>query len=341
MRSETIALAMKSPTRPASASVASPRLPRSSALAKTFLLGMSTLLFHNAMAETPAFSWQQTDTSLALCNDGKIVWRLVFDAKQPKSYFHPLATLDGEVLTGFEPADHRWHRGLWWSWKFINGLNYWEEDEKTRQSEGVNELTAATVKPGENFTAQAELRFSYHPPEKPPVMTEVRKLSIARPDAEGRYWIDWTSEFTVGDGPVKLERTPPLHQEGGASYGGYAGLGLRFPPGTKGWSFRNSEGKNTAAAGNGQPARWTDLSGPAAGIAIFDHPANFRHPSPWYLYDSPSLLYYSPAFLFNETIELAAKQRLKFTYRVLVHSRPMTAEQLENEWRTYSGPTKP
>ena len=82
MQSETIALAMKSPTRPASASVASPRLPRSSALAKTFLLGMSTLLFHNAMAETPAFSWQQTDTSLALRNDGKIVWRLVFDAKQ-------------------------------------------------------------------------------------------------------------------------------------------------------------------------------------------------------------------------------------------------------------------
>ena len=57
-------------------------------------------------AEGPALSWVRTDTSLALCNGDKTVWRLVFDPKQPKSYFHPLATVDGEVLTAFEPADH-------------------------------------------------------------------------------------------------------------------------------------------------------------------------------------------------------------------------------------------
>jgi len=80
-------------------------------------------------AAAPAgFSWSRTDTSLALRHNDRSVWRLVFDPAKPKSWFHPLSTVDGEVLTAFEPADHPWHRGLWWSWKLINGINYWEED---------------------------------------------------------------------------------------------------------------------------------------------------------------------------------------------------------------------
>ena len=302
------------------------------------------LAAHNVLgadAEGPTLSWVQTDTSLALCNGDKTVWRLVFDAQQPKSYFHPLATVDGQVLTAFEPADHPWHRGLWWSWKFINGLNYWEEDPTTHASEGVNELTRATVEPGNDFSARAELRFSYHPPGQPAVMTELRHLSIGRPNAAGQYTIDWTSEFTAGDAPVKLDRTLPPNQPGGVSYGGYAGLSLRFPPGLTGWNFRTSEGATRGATGNGKSARWVDLSGAKAGITVFDHPANIRQPSPWYLFESPQLLFYSPAVLFNEPLELAARQTVKFTYRVVVHSNPMTAEQIENDWRLFAAPAKP
>lgn len=292
-------------------------------------------------AETPALSWLQTDTSLALCNGDKTVWRLVFDAKQPKSYFHPLATVDGEALTAFEPADHPWHRGLWWSWKYINGLNYWEENPKTHASEGVNELTRATVEPGKDFSARAELRFSYHPPDQASVMTEVRHLSIGRPDVAGQYTIDWTSEFTAGDTPVKLDRTLPPHQPKGVSYGGYAGLSLRCPVGLKGWSFRTSEGANSSATGHGKPARWADLSGPTAGITIFDHPGNIRHPSPWYLTDGPQMYYFCPAVLFNDPLEMAAGKTLKLSYRVVVHSKPVNAGQIETEWRAFSTPAKP
>ena len=307
----------------------------------TALLGLAAGNALGADAEGPTLSWVQTDTSLALCNRGKTVWRLVFDAKQPKSYFHPLATLDGEVLTAFEPEDHPWHRGLWWSWKFINGLNYWEEDPITHASEGVNELTRAKVMPEGDFTARAELSFSYHPPGQPAVMTEQRHLSIGRPNAAGQYTIDWTSEFTVGDAPVKLDRTPPPHQAGGASYGGYAGLSLRFPPGLTGWNFRTREGITSAAEGNGKSAHWTDLSGPTAGITVFDHPGNIRHPSPWYLHDGPQLLYFSPAVLFNEPLELAAKQTLKLSYRVVIHSKPTSPQQIEDEWRVFAAPAKP
>ena len=75
-----------------------------------------------------AFAWNQTETSLELSHGDKTVWRLIYDKTQNKSYFHPLATVDGTVLTALRPADHVWHYGVWFSWKFIDGLNYWEED---------------------------------------------------------------------------------------------------------------------------------------------------------------------------------------------------------------------
>jgi type 1 glutamine amidotransferase len=292
-------------------------------------------------AEAAAFRWQQTGTSLALCKGGKTVWRLVADPKEPKSYFHPLATPDGEVLTASEPADHPWHHGLWWSWKFINGLNYWEEDPKTRQSEGATELTGATFTPGDDFSARAELSFSYHPPGQAPVMTELRKLSITRPDAEGRYLIDWTSEFTAGNAPVTLGRTPLPHEEDGKPYGGYAGLSLRLVSQPDGWSVRASSGQTNAADIHGRNARWVDFSSPGAGIAIFDHPETPRHPSPWYVHDRPPMSFFSPAVLFNEPLVLAAGQSLKLRYQVLIHSKPGTVEQIEASFRAFAAPVNP
>src|SRR5439155_21915742 len=56
------------------------------------------------------------------------LWRYVYGSK-PKPYFHPVCTPAGHCLTLFEPHDHLWHRGLWYTIKFINGENFWEERE--------------------------------------------------------------------------------------------------------------------------------------------------------------------------------------------------------------------
>jgi len=291
-----------------------------------------------ALAENRALAWKQDETSIALNNGEKTVWKLVADAKQPKTHFHPLATVDGETLTVFEPADHPWHRGLWFSWKFVNGLNYWEEDRAKKTSEGVTELTAFTIKTADDFSAKAELSFSYHPPGQPAVMTELRKLAIAKPDADGRYRIDWTSEFTAGNAPVTLGRTPLPHEENGKPYGGYAGLSLRLALQPDGWSVLTSKGKTSAAASHGQTARWLDFSSPKGGIAILDHPANPRHPSPWYVHDSKPMSFYSPSVLFNEALVLAAGQSLKLSYRILIHSKPISAEEIETDFRNFTKP---
>jgi hypothetical protein len=289
-------------------------------------------------ADGRAFAWEKDATRISLRKHDKTVWSLVFDASQPKSYFHPLASVDGETLTAFEPADHPWHRGLWWSWKFINGLNYWEEDRTTKKNEGVTELNGAKVETTEDFSAHAELSFSYHPPGQAAVMTELRKLTITQPDEDGRYRIDWTSEFKAGNAPVTLGRTPLPHEENGKPYGGYAGLSLRLPLQPNGWTVRTSEGKNSAAASHGQAARWLDFSSPGGGIAIIDHPANPRHPSPWYVHDSKPMSFYSPSVLFNKALVLDAGKSLKLSYRILIHSKPISAEDIENDFKNFTKP---
>src|SRR5688500_1768061 len=54
-------------------------------------------------------------------------WRYVHE-DAPKPYVHPLTTPLGTLLTRVSPADHPWHRGLWFAIKFVDGDNFWEED---------------------------------------------------------------------------------------------------------------------------------------------------------------------------------------------------------------------
>jgi hypothetical protein len=305
-----------------------------------FVLAAGVLALTGVLAagEPPvgrALVWEKTETSLALTNHGKVVWQFVHDPEKPKSYFHPLATIDGRVMTAFEPDDHRWHRGLWWSWKYINGVNYWEENPGTGKSDGLTVVTKADVMPAEDFSAKAQLDLSYQLPGQPVLLTEKRNLHIDAPDAEGTYAIDWSSTFTAADTLVKLDRTLPPHL-GGPGYGGYAGLSLRLAKGLEGFQFRTPDGETTPAATHGKPARWVEAGDGQSGIAILDHPANPRHAPPWYLHSSKAMLFFSPSPLFNEPLEIAPGKSLSFRYRIIVRSGKPAPERLEGEWKNFS-----
>lgn len=310
---------------------------------RSLVVSLAAMLGGFAAAEPPVGSrtlaWEKGETSLALANQGKVVWRLVFDPAQPKSYFHPLASIDGHVLTAFEPADHRWHRGLWWSWKFINGVNYWEEDPKTGKSAGLTKLVGSEVEAAEDFSAKVRLDFAYQLPGQAPLLTEKRHLHIHAPDDDGTYVIDWNSIFTAADALVKLDRTLPAHL-GGVGYGGYAGLSLRLAQGLEGYTFRNADGETTAAASHGKNARWMEMAGADSGIAILDHPGNPRHAPPWYLHSSKTMTFFSPTPLFNEPLEIAPGKSISMAYRVIVHSVRLTPDKIEAQWKAYT-PAQP
>ncbi len=281
-----------------------------------------------ADAEAP-LKWQQTDTSLALRRGDLVLWQLNFKKEEGKPYFHPLNLADGTTLTALRPADHVWHRGLWWSWKYINRVNYWEEDKKTGLSEGRTSLVSVKTEPRDNFSARIEMALNYHLPDKPPLMTEKRVLEVSAPDATSNYFIDWLATFTAGDEDLVLERTPPKNFSGG-----YAGLSCRMAKEVKGWTYTSSEGITGSKENYGKRARWLDYSN-GGGITIFDHPSNLRHPTTWYPNEMP---FFSPALLFAEPYTLGAGKTLTLRYRVLVHSAPMNKEAMEKVWKSFAGP---
>jgi len=303
----------------------------------------------DAAASKSRYDWRQTDSSLALrqespglLNRGRVVWQFNFDRKQPKPYFHPVCLTDGTELTWHRPPDHPWHYGLWFSWKYINGLNYWEEDRKTGLSQGRTEIKSIEVTPNRDFSAQIKIQLSYHPPGQPAVLTESCIIRVGKPDEDGRYRIDWISRFTAGSADVLLDRTPIPGEKDGQSWGGYAGLSVRVAKNVTDWYLADSEGRKDLQA-HGKKARWMSFGGLAGGskdfsIAVFDHPDNLRHPSPGFVIMNPKVPfgYFSPALLFDKPYTLPAGRSFSLKYRVLIQSGRAEEKMLEAEWKAFS-----
>src|ERR1035441_1670549 len=57
--------------------------------------------------ERPVYAWKQADGVLTLLNHDRVVWQCNYASNQAKPYFHPVALIDGTILTAPSPADHR------------------------------------------------------------------------------------------------------------------------------------------------------------------------------------------------------------------------------------------
>ncbi|MHC4394677.1 MAG: DUF6807 domain-containing protein [Planctomycetota bacterium] len=309
----------------------------------TWLTGCNQTHFGQTKETKSGYGWRHNDSSLALVKNDKVVWQLNYDKKEGKPYFHPLSLTDGTELTWLRPSDHPWHRALWFSWKYINGLNYWEEDATTGRSEGITELFEIKAFANQDYSAQFEIKLNYHPPEKPTVLTEKRMMIVHRPDENGCYRIDWQSIFTAGSEDVILDRTPIPGEEDGKSWGGYAGLSARLAENASEWQVIDSQGRKDLQA-NKKHARWLDFSfktvdGNIGGIAMFDHPLNPRHPSPWYVIMAEPMRYFTPAFLYYNPYTLPAGKSLTLQYRILIHPGRPKPELMEKEWNIFKRKT--
>ena len=58
--------------------------------------------------------------------DGILLATFVYAGHIHYPYWEPVCTPDGATISISSPNDHNWHRGLWMTWKYINGVNFWE-----------------------------------------------------------------------------------------------------------------------------------------------------------------------------------------------------------------------
>jgi hypothetical protein len=137
----------------------------------------------------------------------------------------------------------------------------------------------------------------------------------------------------------------------------YGGLGLRgnrawLDPTAKGEAppdpaksarsdFLTSDGKHRGDGNHTRP-RWVDLHGEAdgamAGVAILDHPSNYRFPQPVRLHPNKPYFCFAPMVLGEFAIEPGKPYVSR--YRIIVHDGPPDPKLLDRLWDDYADPPR-
>ncbi len=287
---------------------------------------------------------QEQGSVLAAKIGDKTLWEFHYDSKLPKPFFHPVATMDGHVMTWNSPPDHPWHHGLWFSWKYINGVNYWEPNGQTGKPDGRTQWNDVQIKTLPDGTARIQMQVKYGPANQGCILSEERSIAISPPDSNGDYHFDWTSKFTATGEQVVLDRTPLPDEPGGEVYGGYAGLSVRFAKALTAREATSSKGPvqfNSQSRYRGRATAMDyagEIDGQPVGIAICGHPGNLNHPSPWYVIRSGAMSYYSPAVICYGPHTMKTGDSFTLRYRVIVHDGKWNADRLTEEYNRFAIP---
>jgi type 1 glutamine amidotransferase len=288
------------------------------------------------------FNWNRSDTTVSLRNNLEVVWQYNYNNRYGKPYFHPL-TVNHSDLTCVSPPDHPWHLGLWFSWKFINGINYWEyiknfnSPETGYKSEGITEIDNQEITTNPDYSSDIRMNFSYRPIGGKAVLKEARNLHISKPSADGSYFIDEEHIFNALSDSVLIDRTPISGEPGGQSWGGYAGLSIRFNQDYTSPVVVSPVDSARLLKSNWLYMGFNTLKGEKAGISILTHPQFTTGSTSWYVISDPNVpfYYYSPAILFDRKILLKKGEPLHLNYRIWMLPGEVSKESLQLKYEQY------
>ncbi len=210
----------------------------------------------------------------------------------PKPCLYPILDADGTSYTRDFPfkknpaevPDHDWHRGVWFAHGAVNGHDLWREIPEKKTGRIV--LDAILETQG-GPTGLLRVRQLWQTSDGKTLLTDETTLRISR-----------TSAGTLLDYEVTLRATHGAVTLGDTEEGTMAirvnetlrvthGKNPAKRPGTG--TLVNSAGDSGIPAW-GKRAAWASYSGPLSdgrviGIALLEHPQNFRHPTWWHARD--------------------------------------------------------
>lgn len=258
----------------------------------------SLVLAAACAAAEPAWSVKPVDTGVEIRLDGELFTAWI-NKGMAKPVLYPVIGPTGAALTRHYPmrtdvageaTDHPHHRSIWFTHGSVNGQDFWTEGAGKGTIVPTTPVKATVVPASGDQRAKAVVQGSHQwvAADGKVQCTDDRVVTCSvLPD--GSRTIDYEVTLHASAGELKLGET----KEGL--------MGMRLHPGfelvhvvdkktsTPGpGHILNSEGDRDAAAW-GKRAKWVAYWGPVEGqtlgVAMFDHPANPRHPSPWHARD--------------------------------------------------------
>ena len=204
-----------------------------------------------------------------------ILYPVMGPGQIPMTRNWPLKNVPGET------HDHPHHKSLWWAHGDINGVDFWSESPRAGKIVHQEFLKLCSgEKEGEiqtrNWLVTKEgkrigtVDFDIHIYNVPNV--RIMDFNVTVRATDGDLVFGDTKEGTMAIRVAESMRVRPNEYNKGKPHG----------------HMLNSEGVQDAACW-GKRASWVDYYGPVKGqimgIAIFDHPANPRHPTWWHARD--------------------------------------------------------
>ncbi|MGP4114044.1 PmoA family protein [Streptomyces sp. 4N509B] len=272
-----------------------------------------------------------------------------------KPYAHPVRTLAGNLVTGYRPNDHRWHKGIQMTASHVSGQNLWGGNSYLGPGVGYqrvpervgsmrhDDFTAVTAD-GDRAEIAENLTWLNHTGQE--WARERRTVTVHSVEpAEGAWALDWTIHLTNTRGEALHFGSPTT---AGREMAGYTGLHWRGPRDFAGGQVLTPAGPTTDEAAMGTPAveaPWLAYTATrddvdAETTLVFAHaPENLDgsaiHPSHWFIRANatPTSAF---SWAFFEEFELAAGASFSYRYRIVVADGLWDADRVERYLKTHA-----
>jgi len=231
-------------------------------------------------------------------------------------YIHPVYTPQGRIVTDDYPSDHYHHHGIWFAWTKT------EFEGKHPDFWNVGDLTGRVEfeKVGETWSGPVHAGFTSF--QKYVALTGATPKTALNEEWDVRVYNlgNAQSSYYLFDIVATQEcaSTSPLILD---EYR-YGGMGVR---GNREWkdkskvSFLTSDGK-TRIDGNATRSHWCHIGGSVdgklVGLAVLDHPSNFRAPAPLRIHPDDPYFNYAPSQMGRFEIEPGKQYVVRYRYVV-------------------------
>jgi len=265
----------------------------------------------------------------------------------PRPYCYPLIGPGETAMTRDYPMksppgedhDHLHHRSLWYAHGMVNGHDFWTEQKNFGK---IVHDGFAEIKSGDQFgMIKSKDRWVAHDGSTV-VCTDERTLRIYKPATDSERVFDFEITLHASNGDLTLGDT----KEGTMAVRLAESMKLKRP-GEHG-HIVNSAGVRDEETW-GKRADWCDYYGPIGGktfgIAIFDNPANPRHPTSWHVRDyglfaaNPFGLHDFESLPDKNAGNLTVKsgESITFRYRFYLHTGDTESANVAKKYQQYAG----
>ncbi|MBW3625829.1 MAG: PmoA family protein [Armatimonadetes bacterium] len=237
-----------------------------------------------------------------------------YSPELPKPYLYPVHGPSGAEVTQdghpIDPESHRHHHSIWVGHRDVNGVNFWEENDKEAGQifhmnfSGLEETPGGVRIVAENHWLSTRTGL---------LLEETRDV-VVPPATPNLRVIDMRLTFRGGAREITLGQSP------------FGFLGCRVAPSMaarNGGRIVNAQGGVNEAGTLGKRAAWMEYEGEARPgdweiVGVVDEEANPRHPTPWHSRDDG---WFGPSFTRDAPYVLRPNEALTLHYLMIFRTK--------------------